>query len=954
MSNSTEGHLEHQRKSWCGQNCRGMDFSGLNLCNVDFTDAILDGANFRGADLRGAIFRCSSLVGANLTNIRSGVSRNREIFIKVIFILLTILTGLSIGFVGDKIVFLLIDDSQSIVSYREIKFWLPLTTISGLIAICCMAIYSYTFLWKKPITAILSSILYFIIVQVTLPGIVSQACLSTQSCELKVEGMAVTTWGVIGNVYMEVESTAMILVMQFIAATIALAIFRGVLKSDMQMKIALSIGILLSLILLFTSNISLNIIPIPIALFISTAIIYLGWEIGTRTRLKHRDYRSLDKVITYISTYYGTCFDRANLTDASLEYADLMNANLRAANLTRTNFYGSKQIHTARVDRTILVEPLVYDLLVTHQEANRGYANLNLQGAYLVGADLQNADLSGANLNDSNLSNARLDHANLTRILALNTNLAEASLTGACIADWSIDRTTNLANIRCDYVYLKSPMEERTPASGSFTPGGFTRLFQEVWNTVDLIFDRGIDLTSFSRAWQQIQIENDGYLLEIKSIDRKGEGTIVIKVEVPRELDKANFHREFDRYYQLGLAAAADKYLAELDGKERELAIYREQQVNLQSLLQSLVKPATLTGTTEQVVFLKLSDRDLQDAIDVKVEIADRGMTARAATRGRLEHLNEIILAYTNWQTSYRLYIEGIDTRINLSQNQTTNLNDLRSIQDCQTVAETLKQKLNKWLDSSEFKPIKELMLKELHPSQSIQIIIQTDNSKIRQLPWQLWNFIESFRHAEITFASHIYQSVNRSQRHQQHLQVLAIMGNSEGLDLTVDRQLLTTLPHANVEFAIAPSRQELNDRLWEQAWDIIFFAGHSSSDRTLERGYIELNSTERVSITELKYAFQKSIERGLKLVILNSCDGLGIATELISIQLSNAIFMREPIPDVVAQQFLRHLLTALSNGLPLYIAVREAREKLQGLEDRYPCATWLPVICQNPSEIGG
>jgi hypothetical protein len=31
---------------------------------------------------------------------------------------------------------------------------------------------------------------------------------------------------------------------------------------------------------------------------------------------------------------------------------------------------------------------------------------------------------------------------------------------------------------------------------------------------------------------------------------------------------------------------------------------------------------------------------------------------------------------------------------------------------------------------------------------------------------------------------------------------------------------------------------------------------------------------------------------------------------------------------------------------------VREAREKLQGLEDRYPCATWLPVICQNPSNI--
>ncbi len=35
-----------------------------------------------------------------------------------------------------------------------------------------------------------------------------------------------------------------------------------------------------------------------------------------------------------------------------------------------------------------------------------------------------------------------------------------------------------------------------------------------------------------------------------------------------------------------------------------------------------------------------------------------------------------------------------------------------------------------------------------------------------------------------------------------------------------------------------------------------------------------------------------------------------------------------------------------------LYNSVREARQKLEGLEDRYPCASWLPVICQNPAEV--
>jgi hypothetical protein len=60
---------------------------------------------------------------------------------------------------------------------------------------------------------------------------------------------------------------------------------------------------------------------------------------------------------------------------------------------------------------------------------------------------------------------------------------------------------------------------------------------------------------------------------------------------------------------------------------------------------------------------------------------------------------------------------------------------------------------------------------------------------------------------------------------------------------------------------------------------------------------------------------------------------------------------MREPVPDLVAQEFLRHFLAAFSGGQSLYASVREARERLQGLEGEYPCASWLPVICQNPAE---
>lgn len=60
---------------------------------------------------------------------------------------------------------------------------------------------------------------------------------------------------------------------------------------------------------------------------------------------------------------------------------------------------------------------------------------------------------------------------------------------------------------------------------------------------------------------------------------------------------------------------------------------------------------------------------------------------------------------------------------------------------------------------------------------------------------------------------------------------------------------------------------------------------------------------------------------------------------------------MREPVPDVVAQEFLKHFLAAFSGGQSLYAAVRSARERLRSLEFKYPCASWLPVICQNPAE---
>ncbi|HEY9867209.1 MAG TPA: CHASE2 domain-containing protein, partial [Candidatus Obscuribacterales bacterium] len=163
---------------------------------------------------------------------------------------------------------------------------------------------------------------------------------------------------------------------------------------------------------------------------------------------------------------------------------------------------------------------------------------------------------------------------------------------------------------------------------------------------------------------------------------------------------------------------------------------------------------------------------------------------------------------------------------------------------------------------------------------------------------------------------------------------------------------ILEQLPGAETVFLVEPSRRELDRWLWEQdGWDILFFAGHSSTQEDGEIGKFYINQSESLTIAQLKNALRAAIKQGLHLAIFNSCEGLGLLCQLASLHIPQMIVMREPVPDLVAQEFLKHFLFAFSRGESFYLAAREAGERLQGLESEFPCASWLPAICQNPAE---
>lgn len=349
--------------------------------------------------------------------------------------------------------------------------------------------------------------------------------------------------------------------------------------------------------------------------------------------------------------------------------------------------------------------------------------------------------------------------------------------------------------------------------------------------------------------------------------------------------------------------------------------------------------------TLGKLVVLKLGTGSFEAGFPVTLQIGDEDFRPIVEITGELPPNLDIPLVYHQWQSIYcQLKFSGRPIGIPKLSQQTA------SLADCEKAGDVLKLQLNTWLLSSGFRPIREKLLEKLRPEDHIRVLLQTNDLRLQKLPWHLWDLLERYPKAEIALSAPSYEQVSRNSHPQSQVRVLAILGNSQGIDIATDSQLLKELPHANTTFLVEPSSKDLTDKLWEQDWQILFFAGHSATDDLGNEGKIYLNQTECLTISQLKYALRKAVERGLHLAIFNSCDGLGLARELADLQIPQIIVMREPVPDRVAQEFLKYFLAAFAGGESLYVAVREGRERLQGLESEYPSATWLPIIYQNPA----
>jgi CHASE2 domain-containing sensor protein len=349
-----------------------------------------------------------------------------------------------------------------------------------------------------------------------------------------------------------------------------------------------------------------------------------------------------------------------------------------------------------------------------------------------------------------------------------------------------------------------------------------------------------------------------------------------------------------------------------------------------------------------KLVVLKLGEGSFEQGFPVSLQIGNDGDRPAVETSGKLPPNPLLAHRYADWQGMYLNL--GLRSRLQAATTQVTNVS---LIADCQKAAEEFHRDLNAWIQTEPFRVVRERLLEKLSPTDEIRVILQTEDRLLQRLPWHLLDWFERYPHAELAISAPNFEQVHHpSSGMAKKVKILAILGNSEGIDIQADRALLEQLPEAEVTFLVEPQRQELTDALWEKPWNILFFAGHSSGQCQNATGRIFINQTDSLTIAQLKFALRKAVERGLNLAIFNSCDGLGLAWDLADLQIPEIIVMREPVPDRVAQAFLKYFLASFAQNEPFYQSVRSARERLQGLEDQFPCATWLPIICQNLAEM--
>ena len=901
-------------RNFQGADLRGVVLRGQCLCDADFSHADIRGADFAGADLSRARFRQAQ---AGVRPVWQWLAGG-----------LAIVLGMMPGFLSTRFAVLLSSPDTSILMAGSSSILF--------LALCCGMVYRFSLLKGVTITLLSAALIGMS------GGLLTIA--------FKHVGLGFTTLHTADSVALTIGVVS--------ALCLLLTVTQSLTKCTTSLSTLGAIAGAVSVPLIMSGPVADNLDARGTFYAIAVAIVTVQacCRIAQRVIAGDAQHSLMRSFMVVVTATLGTRFQDSDLTKVDFAEAQLYHTDLRAAHTDHSRWDGAKGLAFARWGKSSLAHPIVQQLLVWRDlGSRRDLRRFNLAGTDLSYINLQGVNLQGANLIGTNLQGSDLSHANLSLVQALGTNFQQATLTGVCVEGWAIDSDTCLVDVDCDYVYrLESPRpgtddRERYPSSGVFEPGDFTKLFQVVLNTVEMIFRNGIDRDAIAQTLEQVKATHDDRI-KLQGIEDKGDGFFKLALGVPDGVNKAHVHQEFKSIYQGHLKQIEDRYQAHLTTAQQQIEHYQKTTTELTHILKQLTsgsKPdVEQISTGDKQVILTFWDGSLEQGYPVTADIRVGILTEPLKFHASLPPAPELARLYQAWQTLYRQSFSSC-SRIQFKDDQDiTNV----SHQELHLLAEQLTQTLRSWLESPTFRLIADKLREKFLPDQEIRVLIQTEDIWLRRVPWQVWQFLSDYPKAEIALSGMSLENGGRRGYHRSRTRVLAVLGNSSGIDVEADQQLLKSLDCSQVDvvFLPEPDRKQFHDRLWDhQGWDVFYFSGHSYSDRDGYSGALQLNSFDQLAVKDLQFALAKAVEQGLQLAILNSCDGLGLAQELCALKIPQIVVMKEPVPDQVAQHFLAYLLQALSAEKSLGVAIREARQQLSSLEDHYPFASWLPTLFQ-------
>jgi hypothetical protein len=83
-------------------------------------------------------------------------------------------------------------------------------------------------------------------------------------------------------------------------------------------------------------------------------------------------------------------------------------------------------------------------------------------------------------------------------------------------------------------------------------------------------------------------VEYEAAELAIQSIENKGDGVVVVRLNAAPDADKASIHRSFNEGYQVALQEAEARYKEKLQAKDEQIQIYRQQNADMLEITRSL------------------------------------------------------------------------------------------------------------------------------------------------------------------------------------------------------------------------------------------------------------------------------------------------------------------------------------------------------------------------------